>query len=156
MKPKKRTKLGLEACHEVQIHYKRPLFDSKKKINNSYSAEAILRGYVDPKRIDHKEFFWILLTTNANQVIAVSEIGVGCATGVTVDFKEICQLALLSNTSGLLIAHNHPSGKLEPSMADRQLTKKLKKTLRLLDIQLLDHLIITSESYYSFSDNDLL
>ncbi len=156
MKPTKKAKLQLQACHEVQIHYKRPLFDKTRKIKDSHTAEAILRDYVDANRIDHKEFFWVLLTTNANQVIGVSEIGAGCTTGVTVNFKEICQLALLSNVSGILIAHNHPSGKLEPSNSDRELTRKLKATLKLLDIELLDHLIITSEGYYSFVDNDLL
>ncbi|WP_299884389.1 RadC family protein [uncultured Lacinutrix sp.] len=143
-----------QTCHEVQIHYKRPLFDTEKKIKSSTDTESILRDFIDTKRIDHKEFFWVILLTNASQVINISEIGVGSSNGVSVNVKEICQLALLSNAMRIIIAHNHPSGTLEPSQADRQLTQKLKQTLNLLDIELLDHLIITSESYISFVDNN--
>ena len=71
-----------------------------------------------------------------------------------VNIKEICQLALLGHAMQIIIAHNHPSGTLTPSQADRKLTDKLKNTLNLLDIELLDHLIITSESYISFVDNN--
>ncbi len=154
MKQKKRTKLDLPACHEVQIHYKRPLFNKNKKITSSEDAEKILREFVDANRIDHKEFFWVILLTNANQVIGISEIGVGTTKGVMVNTKEICQLALLTNTVGILVAHNHPSGKLIPSESDLRMTENFKKIFKLLDINLLDHIIISSEGYYSFTDNN--
>lgn len=154
MKRKNAKPMEASACHEVQIHYKRPLFDSEKKICSSKDAYKVLCEFMDTNRIDHKEFFWIILLSNANQVIGISEIGAGCSNSVTVNFKEICQLALLSHASGILIAHNHPSGSLKPSQADRHLTKKLKKIIQLLDINLLDHLIITSERYISFVDNN--
>mgnify|MGYP000619166385 FL=1 len=108
---------------------------------------------MDNNRIDYKEFFWVLLLTNANQVLGVSEISVGSTTGVSVNIKEIYQLALLSNASAVIVAHNHPSGKLTPSTADKNITEKLQKALKLLDIILLDHLILTSEGFVSFSDS---
>ena len=153
MKSKHATPVVASACHEVLIHYKRPVFDTQKTIRSSADAHNILREFIDINRIDHKEFFWVLLLSNANQVMAISEIGVGCSLGVTVNFKEICQLALLCHSSNILIAHNHPAGTLQPSLSDKQLTKKLKKALSLLDISLLDHLIITSEDYCSFVDS---
>ena len=156
MKPTKRTKLDIPACHEIHIHYKRPLYDTTKIINSSQDAEAILRDLADINRIDHKEFFWVILLTNANQVIAVSEIGVGTATTVIVNIKELAQLALLSSASGVIIAHNHASGKTEPSHADHKITKRVYKSLKLLDITLLDHIILTTESYTSFSDEGWL
>jgi len=154
MKPIKRTRLDLPACHEVQIHYKRPLYNAAKKISSYESAEKTLRDFIDLNRIDHKEFFWIILMTNANQVLAVSELGSGCTSGVSVSIKEICQLALLSNAKGIIIAHNHPSGKLEASEADRNITQKLIFVLDILNITLLDHLIITSEDCISFAENN--
>lgn len=148
--------LAVRTCHEVQIHYKRPLYDTEKTIKGPRSADAILRDFIDMDRIDLKEFFWVILLTNAHQVIGISEIGVGCSKGVTVNVKEVCQLALLSNAASIVVAHNHPSGKLEPSQLDRNITGKLTEILHVLDIALLDHLIITSEGYTSLSDTHLL
>ena len=143
----------LSICHEVQIHYKRPLFETTKKISSSESADAILREFIDLERIDHKEFFWLILLDNSNYVIGMSEIGVGNTTGVCVNFKEIFQLAILANATGIIVAHNHPSGKLKASTLDLQITQKLKESTKILDITLLDHLIITSEGFFSLSDD---
>ena len=143
-------------CHEVQVHYKRPIFDLPQKIASSEDADAALRGFIDLDRIDHKEFFWLLLLDNGNCVLGMSEIGSGNTTGVCVNFKEIFQLAILCNASGIIVAHNHPSGKLAVSDSDIQVTKKLKASAKLLDISLLDHLIITSEGSLSLSDGGML
>ena len=126
MKPKKRTSLDLPACYEVQVHYKRPLFNSEKKITNSQDADALLKEFADLKRIDHKEFFWVILLTNANQVIGVSEVSIGSTRGVVTNYKEILQLALLTNASAIIVAHNHPSGKLKPSDTDHNVSVELK------------------------------
>ena len=151
-----KSKLKPIIAHEVHIHYKRPLFDTEKKIGRSEDCEKIIRALIDDDRIDHKEFFWVLLLNTANQVLGFSETGIGTVKGVAVNFTEICQLAILSNAVRVVISHNHPSGKLELSPQDRKLTDQIQKGLKLFGIELLDHLIITSESYYSFSDNDLL
>lgn len=157
MKPEQKSDPDLSICHEVQIYYKRPLYGTLKKISSSEDAEKILRDFIDEDRIDLKEFFWVMMLTNANHVLGISEIGVGCTTGVMVNYKEICQLALLCHASAVVIvAHNHPSGKLEASKQDKLTTHKLKNILEVLEITLLDHLILTSEGYFSFCDNNLL
>ena len=143
----------ISTFNEVQIHYQRPIFNTDKAVRSSEDSEKHFRELLDQKRIDYKEFFWVLLLTNANQVLGVSEISVGSTTGVSVNVKEIYQLALLSNASAVIVAHNHPSGKLAPSTADKSITEKLQKALKLLDIILLDHLILTSEGFISFSDS---
>lgn len=151
-----KTKHKRYPCHEVQVHYRRPVFEQPKKIASSEDADAALREFVDLARIDHKEFFWLLLLDNGNYVLGMSEIGSGNTTGVCVNFKEIFQLAILCNASGIIVAHNHPSGKLTVSDSDIQVTKKLKASTKLLDISLLDHLIITSEGFLSLSDGGML
>lgn len=140
--------------NEVQIHYKRPIFNCNRRVASSEDSERVLRSFIDTKRIDYKEFFWVLLLTNANQIIGVSEIAVGNTTGVSINIKEIYQLALLANASAIIVAHNHPSGKLTPSEADKKLTRKLTEASNFLDILLLDHIILTSEGFVSFSDSN--
>lgn len=154
MKTQKSTAIAIAGCHEVEIHYKRPIFNSNNKVASSEDSERFFRSFIDEKRIDYKEFFWVMLLTNANQIIGISEISVGNTTGVSVNVKEIYQLALLKNASAIIVAHNHPSGKLSPSESDKKLTKKLTGASQLLDITLLDHLILTSEGFVSFSDSN--
>ena len=77
----------------------------------------------------------------------------GTTNGVTVNIKEVFQLALLTNVTCIIVAHNHPSGKLIASESDKRITQKLKKASKLLDLTLLDHLIITSEDFMSYSDS---
>ncbi|GGG24894.1 DNA repair protein [Dokdonia pacifica] len=156
MKPIKRTTLDLDACYEIQIHYKRKIYDISKKISKSESAAEIFRGFIDTDRLDYKEFFIILLLTHANQVIAISEVSIGCTHGTIVNIKEIVQQALLTNTSGVIVCHNHPSGELTKSASDETVTKRIKGALGLLDIKLLDHIILTTESYTSFADEGWL
>jgi DNA repair protein RadC len=85
--------------------------------------------------------------------MVVSKRGIS---GSIADIRIIFQAAIKANASGLIICHCHPSGNLNPSESDIKLTQKIKEAGNLMDIQLLDHLILTSESYYSFSDNGLL
>ena len=156
MKTKKQHPLDIALCNEVQIHYKRPLYDATKKITTSQSAEMILREFADTDRLDYKEFFWVILLTNANQVIAISEVSIGSTKGVCTNYKEVAQLGLLTNAAGIIIAHNHPSGTLKPSQNDHKITQGLKKVLEIIHIKLLDHIILTTESYVSFTDEGWL
>jgi len=80
----------------------------------------------------------------------------GVWTGTVTDVRIILQAALKSNSSGLIVCHNHPSGNLNPSESDTKITQKIKEAGNLMDIQLLDHIIISNEDYYSFADNGLL
>lgn len=141
---------------EVEIHFKRPLFDSMKSISCSKDVNELLRAYCNSNLLDVKEFFWVILLSRANRVLGISTVSCGHISGVTVNVQEILQLSLLSNASQLIVAHNHPSGKLKPSEIDKRITEKIQKGAALFDTQLLDHLILTSESFYSFADNGAL
>ncbi len=142
--------------HEVGVTYKRPVFDTMPHVVSPYDAYEVLKGIIDKKTIDHKEFFWLLLLTQSNRVIGYAEIGKGNTTGVAVNIKEIFQLALMVNASGIIISHNHPSGNLKASKSDIELTKTVKKAGKLFSISLIDHLIVTSEYFISLSDENLI
>lgn len=138
--------------YEVEIHYKRPLFSSMQKIASSLEATTVLRNYTDENVLDVKEFFWTIFLSRANKILGISTNASGTISGVIVNYREIIQLTLLSNASHIIVAHNHPSGVLQPSKDDKRITEMLQKGLNLFDAKLLDHLILTSESYYSFAD----
>ncbi len=140
----------------VELHYKRPHIDSMTKISRSQDVSELLRQHINLNQIDYKEFFWVILLSNSNHVLGLSQISVGSTNATFVNLKEVYQLALLSSAVGVIISHNHPSGTLKPSDSDIKLTKKIKKGLDILDLKLLDHLILTSEDYYSFSDEGML
>ena len=102
------------------------------------------------------ESFFIICLKPSGKVIGYSKISQGGIGGTLVDIRLICKYALDSLASGIILAHNHPSGNLKPSLADESITKKIKQALDLFDINLLDHLILTDEGYYSFAENYLL
>jgi len=142
--------------HEIEIHYKRPVFDTQKSVSCHEDSYRILRELINPNTIDYKEEFWLLLLSNANQVLHVAKISTGTSRATIVSISEIMQLALKVHSHALILAHNHPSGKLKASEADIAITRKVADTAELLDLKLLDHLIITSESYLSFVQEGLL
>jgi DNA repair protein RadC len=107
-------------------------------------------------QIDRLEEFIILCLNRANKVLGYSKISQGGLAGTVADPKVIFQVALKANACSIILAHNHPSGNLKPSENDISLTKKLKNAGEFLDLTVLDHLIITSEGYYSFADESLL
>ncbi|QMW03774.1 RadC family protein [Spirosoma foliorum] len=110
-----------------------------------------------PHLIDkpHEEF-WILLMNRANEILRPVQISTGGVSGTVADPKLIFKQAIEHLASSMILFHNHPSGNLLPSQADKDLTKKLKDAGRLLDIPVLDHLIFTDKSYYSFADEGTL
>ncbi len=105
--------------------------------------------------LEHEEF-WILYLNNSNRVIEKSQLSKGGITGTLVDVRLLIKKALELNAVSLILSHNHPSGTLKPSKADKSITDKIFKAAELMDIRLLDHLIITEESYFSFADNKML
>ncbi|MCC9061823.1 RadC family protein [Flavobacterium piscisymbiosum] len=102
----------------------------------------------------HEEF-WVLFLNNSNKIISKSQLSKGGMTGTIVDVRLVFKLALENGATGLIFCHNHPSGNLEPSMADKEITKKLKLAGDSLDVKVLDHLIITETKYYSFVDEGI-
>lgn len=146
----------LMGCSEIEIHYKRPLFSEMKTIATAQDVNTILRSYINPKLIDVKEFFWVVFLSRANCVLGISTINCGDVHGVTVNIREILQLTLLTHASQIIVAHNHPSGKLIPSKKDEKITNKIAEGVVLFDVKLLDHLIITSESFLSFANEGMM
>jgi DNA repair protein RadC len=142
---------------EIQLSYKSKVKASlRPKISSSRDAENILRQYWNDDLLELQEEFKIILLNRYNKVIGIFTVSQGGIAGTVADPKLIFGCALKAAASGIILAHNHPSGALQPSHGDIDLTKKLKDGGRLLDIQVLDHIIITSESYYSFADEGLL
>ena len=135
----------------VEIHYKRPALRQMPKICSREEAYNYIIGIINLNRMDHKEFFWVILLNNANRVLGVSELGVGTTNGCLVNVKEVLQLALLSNSSKIVLCHNHPSGTLAFSESDHKITDKITKACSYMDIEVLDHLIITSEGYHAYA-----
>lgn len=112
-------------------------------------------NYFEPLLADlpHEEF-WILLLARNRKVIARIKISEGGIAGTVVDTKIIFKHAIENLASYIVLCHNHPSGNLQPSSADIQITKNLKNAAKLLDIDIVDHIIIGNNKYYSFADND--
>lgn len=102
------------------------------------------------------ESFFIIMLNREDSIIGYSKISQGGVFGTVVDVKIICKYAIESLCSSVILCHNHPSGNLNPSTQDRDMTKKIKNALNLFDIDVLDHIILTKESYTSFADENLL
>jgi len=125
----------------------------KKKITSSVSVFELMQPIIG--ELPHEEF-WIIYMNNSNKVIQKNQLSKGGITGTLVDVRLALKNALEVGATGIILAHNHPSGTLKPSTADKQLTQKLKTAGESLDIKVLDHLIITEKAYFSFADENLL
>jgi len=114
------------------------------------SCNYIRQFYGDD--IEVYESFFILLLNRSNNTIGWAKISQGGVAGTVVDLKIVLKYSIESLASSVILAHNHPSGSTKPSQADLDITKKAKEALRLCDITLLDHIILTDSEYYSFAD----
>ena len=142
---------------EVQLIYKSKLPASQRvKISSSRDAYDLLLKNWNSDTVEYCEEFKILLMNRSNAVLGIIAVSKGGISGTVTDVRIILQAALKSNASGLIVCHNHPSGNLNPSESDTKITQKIKEAGNVMDIQLLDHLIINEEDYYSFADNGLL
>lgn len=127
------------------------------KITCSQSAAELAFGQWDKNNIELHETFKVMLLNNANRVKGIYELSTGGITGTLVDVRILFAVVLKSVTTALILLHNHPSGTLRPSEADKRLTQKIKKAGELFDIKVLDHLIISPGGrYYSFADEGIL
>jgi len=142
---------------EIQLSYKSKVKASlRPKISSSKDAESILRKYWNDDLLELLEEFKIMLLNRYNKVIGIFTVSQGGIAGTVADPKVIFGCALKAAASGVILAHNHPSGCLQASQADMDLTKKLSAGGKLLDIQILDHIILSTEAYFSFADEGLL
>ncbi len=142
---------------EVELIYKTKVKASDRpKITASRDAYNVLLQCWDDNKIEFVEQFKVLFLNRANKVLGIYEVSSGGVTGTVADPKIIFVAALKANACNIVISHNHPSGNLKPSQPDEQLTQKIKQAGQCLDIKLIDHIIVTSEGYYSFADEGLL
>ena len=140
---------------EVGLTYHRKT-KAKVFISCCVDAENIFKSVWELDKIELKEQMYAAFLSRSNEVLATSFISEGSATGTVIPIQNILQTALLLNTSSLIIAHNHPSGNLKPSMQDIEVSRKLKDACSLLDICLVDSLILTADGCYSMAENDNL
>lgn len=142
---------------EVELIYRNVVKPSQRPIvTDSKQVYGLLVSNWDGNKIEFVEQFKILLLNTANKVLGIFEVSTGGVAGTIADPKLIFMAALGANASAIILSHNHPSGNLQPSQQDLSLTKKIAEGGKILDIRVLDHLIITTEGYYSFADEGLL
>ncbi|WP_139958412.1 RadC family protein [Flavicella sediminum] len=126
---------------------------SSDKITSSKDVFGIMCSEIGS--LQHEEF-WVLYLNNSNKILQKQQISKGGLTGTVVDVRLVLKKALNLLATGIILCHNHPSGNLTPSTADKQITNKLKAAGETMDIKVLDHLIITEKMYFSFADENLL
>ncbi len=139
----------------LELGRRRQLTDIQERpqIRSSRDAYHIIAATL--MDLPHEEF-WILLLNRANKVMSREQISLGGVAGTVVDAKIVFRKAIEGMASSIILVHNHPSGNLQPSQQDIDLTKKLKKAGETLDITVFDHLIITESGYFSFADEGLI
>lgn len=143
---------------EIDIVY-RPMFkmEERKQICSSLDVYDFIKKAIKIEDQNVVERFYVVALNNSNRILWYDMVSEGGITGTMVDIRLVMSRLLKSLSTAFICWHNHPSGKMEPSSADRDITEKLKKAAGLFDIKLLDHLIINSEGrFYSFSDEGLL
>ena len=142
---------------EIQLTYKSGVKPSlRPKISGSKDAYDVLLENWDSAKIEFVEQFKVMLLNRAHKVQGIFEVSTGGVSGTVADPKIIFAAAIKANSSGIIVAHNHPSGNLKASQADIDLTRKLKEGGKILEIQLLDHIIVTTEGHFSFADEGLI
>lgn len=143
--------------NEISVSYKMNKL-SGRKITNAELADTYAREmyYQTGCEIELKEYFFIILLNRANEVIGFHKLSEGGISGTVVDIRLAFATALKSLASGMILIHNHPSGNLNASQADIELTKKFKNAGEILDITIIDHIIMASSCYTSFADQGLV
>ena len=125
----------------------------KTEVTSSSSVFELMQPIIG--ELSHEEF-WIVYLNNSNKVLKKIQLSKGGIVGTLVDVRLVLKAALQIDAVGLILTHNHPSGSLIPSQADKKITQKLKIASETIDIKVLDHLIITEKAYFSFADENLL
>jgi DNA repair protein RadC len=142
---------------EVELVYKTKVKASERpKINSSKDIYDVLRQIWDENKIEMLEEFKVIFLNRGNRVTGVYEASSGGITGTVADPRLILAAAIKSLAVSIILSNNHHSGNLKPSRADEELTLKIKEAAKYHDIRVIDHIIVTSEGYYSFADEGLL
>ena len=139
----------------LELGRRRRFAEAAQKAKISNSSDAFEYFYSRMSDLSHEQF-WIMLLNSSNEVLKLERIGVGGINGTTADPKIIFSAAIENHATALMLCHNHPSGNVNPSETDRRLTNRIVSGGRILEINVLDHIIIGENHYYSFADNNEL
>jgi DNA repair protein RadC len=145
--------IAIVAALELGRRRKEAVVHEKSKVVTSAEAFDQIAG--DLMDLPHEEF-WVVLLNRANRIIRKKRVSEGGVSGTVADPKIIFKMAIDELASGIIVAHNHPSGNLKASQSDIDLTRRLKEGGKLLEIQLLDHLIVCNRKYFSFADEGMI
>jgi DNA repair protein RadC len=127
--------------------------EEKPQVKCSADLDRLIRDVLTDL---NREQFWVIYLNRANRYIYREQISTGGVSGTVVDIKLIFKIAVSRLASGIALCHNHPSGSLYPSSADKALTRKVVLAGQVLDVSVLDHIIVTDKGYYSFADNGMM
>ncbi|MGV8131410.1 MAG: JAB domain-containing protein [Candidatus Pacearchaeota archaeon] len=152
----KKTTTSLWHIPEIQVSYKRIRNNDYPRVIKSIDAYDLFIKLWDIKTIELYEEFKVLFVNQASKVFGIYTLSKGGINGTVVDIRLLFGIALKVAATGIIMAHNHPSGNDRPSKNDEQITDEVMSIGKLHNIKLIDHLIITSTAYYSFSDEGML
>lgn len=140
---------------EVDLIYNRHIpIEQQTKVFTSKEAYEVLIKFTDLFKIELKEQFFVLCMNSNGNINAFTKLFEGSVNGCAVDVKNILQAALITNSTAIIIAHNHPSGNLNPSDLDVMITQRVKNACEIMDIKMLDHIVFTTKGYYSFHEKN--
>ena len=145
--------ISIIAALELGRRYRSTEPMNRKKISSSQDAFNAIYSYLSDSIYEE---FYIILLNRANEIIGVHRISEGGTSGTVVDPKKVFKLALVKQASSIILSHNHPSGNIQPSHQDKTITKKLKDSGKLMEIEVLDHIIVGNNRYLSFADEGLI
>jgi DNA repair protein RadC len=145
----------LQQAAEIKVSYI-PNNQKKPTIVHSQDAYIMFKTFFSGETICLQEQFAAMYLNRCNRVIGIYKVSIGGMTGTVCDTRLILGVALKTAACSIMLCHNHPSGNLKPSLADEQLTQKIKQAADVMDVKLLDHLIISQEEYYSFADEGII
>lgn len=148
----------MQQVSELTINYK-PKVKARDRYCIRFSKDAydlLKREGFNDDTLEYKEYFKLVLLNHANKVLGIAMISEGGMDSTVVDVRLVLQIALLSHSSAIILAHNHPAGEINPSTMDDIITQKIKEAAQLMDIKLYDHVIVTKDSYYSYADEGRL
>ncbi|MBZ4187661.1 JAB domain-containing protein [Niabella beijingensis] len=142
---------------EVKLVYKSKVKSGDRlRINDSRHMATTFRNAWNPENIELQEECKIMYLNRANHVLGLYSLSAGGTAGTVIDPKLVLVAALRLNASGIVLCHSHPSGSLSPSCADEFVTEKVRTAAKYFDIRLLDHIILTSDGYFSMADEGLI
>lgn len=145
--------LQIEAVMELIRRYNKEKISVRSQIKQSSDIYKCMSS--DIGNLSHEEI-WVIFLNKKNEILTRKMITKGSSTASVFDLKKIVREALLQRAEGLVMCHNHPSGNLQPSPQDDQITRKLSEACKMMDLRMLDHVILTASSYYSYADQGRL